>query len=283
MANSSFLSLSQHDSFELIEEQFNDTLDQSLGPRGPEMLFDLVAELGLQAGAVAVDVGCGEGRHTVELARRFRLSVLGVDPVQRHVEIARRNLAEEALADPGLRSASFELGTAQELPVDAGSVDLVWCRDVLCMVEDLHGAYSEFRRVLKPGGHALVYQMFATDRLEPGESAWLLPTMACVPESMQPERTEAAIRAAGLQIDRCLVLGTEWGEYGQERTGKGARKLLHAARLLRDPGRYIEEYGQENYDVALGDCLWHVYRLIGKLSDRVYLLSARPVSPILLR
>jgi hypothetical protein len=91
---------------------------------------------------------------------------------------------------------------------------------------------------------------------------------------MQPEKTEAAIRAAGLQIDRCLILGTEWGEYGQERTGKGARKLLHAARLLRDPNRYVEQYGQQNYDIALGDCLWHVYRLIGKLSDRVYLLSA---------
>jgi hypothetical protein len=27
------------------------------------------------------------------------------------------------------------------------------------------------------------------------------------------------------------------------------------------------------HDIALGDCLWHVYRLIGKLSDRIYLLS----------
>jgi len=120
-----------------------------------------------------------------------------------------------------------------------------------------------------------VYQMFTTDRLEPREAAWLLPTMGCVPANMRPEYTEAAIRAAGLQIDSCVVLGTEWGEYGQERTGKGGRKLLHFARLLRDPDRYVQQYGPENYDIALGDCLWHIYRLIGKLSDRVYLLSAR--------
>jgi hypothetical protein len=31
---------------------------------------------------------------------------------------------------------------------------------------------------------------------------------------------------------------------------------------------------QENYDIRLGDCLWHVYRMIGKLSRRIYLLSA---------
>lgn len=276
MANSPFLSLSQHDSFELIEEQFNNRLDQSLDPRGPEMLYDLVAELGLQAGAVALDVGCGNGRHTIELARRFGMGVLGVDPVQRHIDIARRDLAQESLNDPGLgNAAGFELGSAEELPVADASVDLVWCRDGLALVEDVDAAYAEFRRVLKPGGRALVYQMFTTDRLEPREGAWLLPTMGCVPANMRPEYTEAAIRAAGLQIDRCLVLDTEWGEYSQERTGKGARKLLHSARLLRDPNRYVQQYGQENYDIALGDCLWHVYRLIGKLSDRVYLLSAR--------
>jgi hypothetical protein len=27
------------------------------------------------------------------------------------------------------------------------------------------------------------------------------------------------------------------------------------------------------YDIMLGDCLWHVNRMIGKLSPRVYLLS----------
>lgn len=270
MGNSSFLSLGEHDLFELIEDEFNDALDESLGPGGPDMLFDLVAELGLPAAAVAVDVGCNEGRHSVELARRFDFSVLGVDPVERHVDAAREGAATGTL---GQGSVRFELGRAQDLPVESGTVHLVWCRDVLCMVEDLDAAYAEFRRVLKPGGHALIYQMFATDRLEPRESAWLLPTMSCISESMQPGRAEAAIRAAGLQIDRCLVLGSEWGEYGQEQTGKGARKLLHAARLLRDPERYLDRYGRANYEIALGDSLWHVYRLIGKLSDRVYLLS----------
>jgi hypothetical protein len=69
------------------------------------------------------------------------------------------------------------------------------------------------------------------------------------------------------------VLGSEWGEFDQESTGKPARKLLHAARLLRDPDRYVKQFGQENYDIALGDCLWHLYRLIGKTSGRIYVLA----------
>lgn len=60
----------------------------------------------------------------------------------------------------------------------------------------------------------------------------------------------------------------------QEDTGEPGRRLLHAARLLRDPERYIAKFGRSAYDIMLGDCLWHVYRMIGKLSARVYLLKA---------
>jgi hypothetical protein len=95
---------------------------------------------------------------------------------------------------------------------------------------------------------------------------------------MRPENTEAAIADAGLRIDRCTVLGGEWGEYYHEHAPERSRHLLHAARLLRDPDRYIARFGRQNYDIKLGDCLWHIYRMIGKLSSRVYLLSA-PGSP----
>ena len=41
-----------------------------------------------------------------------------------------------------------------------------------------------------------------------------------------------------------------------------------------DPGKdYTAFIGGDNYKIALADNLWHVYRLIGKLSDRVYVLS----------
>jgi hypothetical protein len=43
-------------------------------------------------------------------------------------------------------------------------------------------------------------------------------------------------------------------------------------RLLRAPDQYIARFGQRAYDVMLADCLWHVYRLLGKLDARVYVL-----------
>jgi SAM-dependent methyltransferase len=256
-----------HDAYDMIEEQFNRELDDSLGPSGPDSLFRYVAEMELPAGAVAVDAGCGEGEHAVELATRFGFRVTGIDPVPRCVQTARRN------APPGC-PVNFAAGTAEHLPLPGGSADLVWSRDVLSLVEDLDGAYRELRRVLRPGGRALIYQMFTTSLLEPAEAAFLLPVMGCQAAAMRPENTEAAITAAGLRIDQCVVLGSEWGEYHHEHAPDRSRQLLHAARLLRDPGRYIARFGRENYDIKLGDCLWHVYRMIGKLSSRVYLLSA---------
>jgi ubiquinone/menaquinone biosynthesis C-methylase UbiE len=256
-----------HDAYDLIEELFNTELDRSLGPSGPDSLFGYVAEMALPAGAVAVDAGCGEGEHAVELATRFGFQVTGVDPVSRCVRAAQLN------APPGC-PVTFAVGLAEHLPLPSGSADLVWSRDVLSLVEDLESAYREFRRVLKPGGRALIYQMFTTSLLHPDEAAFLLPVMGCWAAAMRQENTEAAIAAAGLRIDRCVVLGSEWGEHNHERVPARGRHLLHAARLLRDPERYIARFGKENYDIKLGDCLWHVYRMIGKLSGRIYLLSA---------
>jgi hypothetical protein len=102
--------------------------------------------------------------------------------------------------------------------------------------------YREFRRVLRPGGRALIYQMFATSLLEPGEAAFLLPVMGCFPAAMRPGNTEAAINDAGLRIDRCVMLGAEWGEHAQEHAQHPGRHLLHAARLIRDPDRYIARF-----------------------------------------
>jgi len=254
-----------YDVYPRIEQEFSAALDESLHPRGPDLLFDLVATLGLAPGSVALDVGCGEGRQAVALYERFGFRVTGIDPVHRHIEVSR--------AAAGQDGPLFEVGTAESIPAGSGTADLVWCRDVLVHVADLPRAYAEFWRVLRPGGHALVYQMFGSGLLEPGEAAWLWATMGVVPDSADPARTEAAIAASGLRIDERLEIGSEWSEWAEEYHGSAGRKLLHLSRMRRNRADYLERYGQAAYDMMLGDCLWHVYAMIGKLTRRVYLLS----------
>jgi SAM-dependent methyltransferase len=263
-----------YDAYPRIEEDFQAELDVSLGPRGPEMLYDLVGDLRLPPGSRAVDVGCGEGRHAVRLAERFGFVVAGFDPVRRHIDLARDTLAAAIEKRPDLDGrVSFAVGAAEGLPIDDASVDLVWCRDVLVHVVELERAYAEFRRILGPDGRVLVYQMFGTERLEPREAAWLWTTMGVVATSADPERTDRAVAAAGLRVEERIDIGTEWGEWAEETAGTGGRQLLHAARLVRAPERYVERFGRAAYEIMLGDALWHVYGMIGKLSRRVYVLA----------
>lgn len=266
--------LQTDDSFDRIEEEFKAILDESLDPRGQDSLYDYVTELNLPLDSIAIDIGCGEGKHAIELVKRFGFDILGVDPVPRCIEMAHQSVSEQTAEHPEMpERAHFQLGRAEHLPADEAAFDFVWCRDVLTLVQDLGATYHEIHRVLKPGGRALIYQMFTTDKLEPKEAVSVLTALDSFAENMRPDFTESAITGAGLSIDRCDVLGSEWGEYAGEHTSKSARNLIHVARLLRQPDRYIQKFGKENYDIAVADCLWHIYRLIGKLSSRVYVLS----------
>jgi SAM-dependent methyltransferase len=246
--------------YEEIEEALGEALDTSLDPRGPELLFDLVAGFGLEPGSLAVDAGCGPGEHAVELAQRFGFRVIAVDPFERPSWA------------PG-ELVSFAIGSVEALPLETGTADLVWCRDVLELVPDLEAAARELARVLRPGGRALVYSMFATDWLEPREAERLWGPLDVIPANTDPAVMEAALTAAGFTIDDRVIIGSDWGEYAQETTGKPGRNLLHAARLLREPGRYIDRFGRDAYDIRLADCLWHVYAMVGKLERRAYVLS----------
>jgi SAM-dependent methyltransferase len=233
--------------FDAVEDDFHRALEASLEPRGPDVLYDAVAAMSLPAGSRVVDVGSGRGTHTRALADRFGLDVTPVDP-------------------------AHGTGRAEALPLPDASIDLVWCRDVLTLVEDLDAAFGEFRRVLRPSGRALVYLMLVrSPDAEP-----VVRDLGGVPASADESRVEAAMTRAGFRIDERIEIGPDWGEYAQETEGKPGTRLLWAARLLRDPDRYVARFGREHYDTMLADCLWHVYAMIGKLHRRAYVLTTTP-------
>ncbi len=261
-----------YDDYGRIEAAYQDALDESLHPRGPDFLYELVSKLRLQPGAMVVDLGCGEGQHSIRLAEDFGFAVQGIDPVPRHMELANEALAAASKEKLELsKLVRFELGTAESLPIENASIDLIWCKEALYYF-DLDKAFAECRRVLRAGGHMLIYNMFNGDRLEPREAErqW---TRDVVLANADHKHVEAAFDRAGFQIDECIELKSEGGERAQEERGEPGRRLLHAARLLRAPERYIAQFGQTAYDIMLGDCFWHIYRMIGKLSARVYLLK----------
>jgi ubiquinone/menaquinone biosynthesis C-methylase UbiE len=259
------------------DEEVEAALDESLSPREQnQLLFDLVAEAGLPPGSAVLDVGAREGRYAFELSRRFGFRVRGVEPVRRHLDNAARDLAALAVEEPEVAArVRIDEGVAEKLTDPDGSVDLIWCRDVLVHVEDLRTAFGEFGRVLKPGGRAVIYQMTATEWLTPAEAAFMWPPAGIHAGSLDPQRIEAAINAAGLSIEQCIQLNGETRERLEEDgVHASSRQQLWVSRMLRNRAAYEERFGTVAYEYMLTNCLWGVYQMIGKLNPRIYVLSA---------
>jgi SAM-dependent methyltransferase len=173
--------IEDYDHYPRIEAEFQAYLDQSLNPRGPELLYEIVGGLGLPRGAEVLDLGCGEGRFSIELAKRFGYKVTGVDPVPRHIEPCMARRDEAAKSDTALKElVRFELGAAEAVPLPDASIDLIWCREVLVLIEDFYRVFAECRRVLRPQGRILIYLNCRTDRLEPLEAETLGETDASI-------------------------------------------------------------------------------------------------------
>lgn len=102
--------------------------------------------------AQVLEVAPGPGFLSIELAKRG-LPVRAVDISQTFVEIARRNAAAESV------DVLFELGNAAALPVEDASIDFVVCRAAFKNFAEPVKALAEMRRVLRPGGQALLIDM----------------------------------------------------------------------------------------------------------------------------
>jgi ubiquinone/menaquinone biosynthesis C-methylase UbiE len=104
------------------------------------------------AGGAVLEVAPGPGFLAIELARRG-FAVCAVDISRTFVEIARRNAAAAGV------TAQFQLGNAAALPLADGSVDFVVCRAAFKNFSEPVEALCEMRRVLRPGGTALLIDM----------------------------------------------------------------------------------------------------------------------------
>jgi ubiquinone/menaquinone biosynthesis C-methylase UbiE len=250
---------------QFYENDIGEVLDQSLDPRGPDMLFDLAAELGVVASSKVLDLGSRDGRHLVALRERLGCTPVGVEPADANLRRMRRTYPGETL--------TVARAIAEALPFADESFDFVWIRDVLVHIESLRPVFAEVRRVLRPGAPVLVFHVFATPLLEPREAERLWTATAVMPTSADPEVFRRAVADAGLQIERWEELRGEWREHLEEiGEGKTSRQLLRVGRMLREPERYKTAIGEREYEVELGDCLYGIYQLLGKLSATVSVL-----------
>ncbi len=112
-------------------------------------LFD---RLGIADGLMCLDVGCGGGDVTLELARRVAPNgkAVGADLDGTKLEIARREAAEL-----GIGNVEFRLQDIRE-EKRAAEFDVVYARFLLTHLPDPASAINAFYATLKPGGLVIV-------------------------------------------------------------------------------------------------------------------------------
>jgi ubiquinone/menaquinone biosynthesis C-methylase UbiE len=111
-------------------------------------------------GERVLDIGCGTGivaRQTAPLVG-IQGQVVAFDMNQAMLAVAR------AIPAPAGATIQWEEGNALALPVSNSAFDLVLCQHALQFFPDRGGAVREMRRVLAPGGRAVVIVLQALGR-----------------------------------------------------------------------------------------------------------------------
>jgi ubiquinone/menaquinone biosynthesis C-methylase UbiE len=100
-----------------------------------------------------LEIAPGPGYLAVALARLGPYKVSGLDISRAFVRIATENAANAGVA------VDFQHGDAANIPFAGDTFDFIVCRAAFKNFGDPQGALREMRRVLKPGGEALIIDM----------------------------------------------------------------------------------------------------------------------------
>ncbi|PXX97439.1 methyltransferase domain-containing protein [Halomonas sp. LBP4] len=137
-----------------------------------------------------LDLGCGPGHWSARLADRYGpdCRVTGLDLAPGMLEVARARHAARA---------RWLCADAAALPLPAASLDLVFSNLAIQWCPDLEAVLAELRRVLRPGGRALINTLGPGTLAEVNE-AWSRPGQpAALLAFRSRERHLAAARLAG--------------------------------------------------------------------------------------
>ena len=183
---------------------------RALASEGVAAFYDAVQREVLPDAAVLASLGCGNPTAVAELAEGETVLDLGsgggidvllsarrVGPAGLDMTDEMLGLARDNAAKAGAANVEFLKGVIEDIPLPAGSVDVVISNCVINLSTDKPTVFAEIARVLKPGGRLGVSDIVAEDRLSAAERAERGSYVGCVAGALSQSEYVAGLQAAG--------------------------------------------------------------------------------------
>ena len=171
----------------------------SLGCGNPTALAEL------HPGETVLDLGSGGGIDVLLSARRVGPTgfAFGLDMTDEMLALANANRAKA-----GVKNVTFLKGTIEEIPLPAGSVDVIISNCVINLSADKDAVLREAFRVLKPGGRFAVSDMVVTRDLPASGTQNMEAWAGCIAGALHKRDYVAKLTAAGFDVPEVQITRT---------------------------------------------------------------------------
>jgi len=199
---------------------------------GLEATRELGAQMELGPGLRVLDVGSGIGGPARYFAAEHQCKVTGIDLTEEFVQVA-RSLTRRAKLD---HLAEFVQASALDLAFPVETFDRAYMIHVGMNIADKTGVFREVRRVLKPGGMFVIFDIL---RAGSGEIAYPVPWALSEETSFVADLKSYrdALEKAGFRVERDRgrrAFGIDFTERMIARGAQGGQPALGLHLLMGD-------------------------------------------------
>ncbi|KAK1147853.1 Delta(24)-sterol C-methyltransferase [Aspergillus melleus] len=149
-----------------------------------------------------LDIGCGNGGPTREIARFLDVNVVGVDLEEHHVQHAKRFTTAAKLED----RVSFKAADFMDMKLEEASFDGAYSIEATAYAPDLQAVYAQVFKFLRPGARFAVYEPVLASKYRDGdpehrEIRRKYEQVFAAPPLREASAAVEAMKAAGFEME----------------------------------------------------------------------------------